>query len=78
MAVEKDTPKTDLVVEALRRGVREEAKRFFELEKKAMLERFDKEKDMIVSGLTLHIMKMVDFQRLQDRIVITVRNESKP
>lgn len=41
--------------------------------KKDLLERLDNQKDQMIAGIMLHMMKQADIQTMVDRVIITVR-----
>lgn len=64
---------TSLIDKAIRTEVQRATGIAFDNLKKELIERLDREKDMIVGGVVLGVMKLVDYQTINDRLQITVR-----
>lgn len=60
------------IVKALENGIKAEAERIYDRQKQEAIKEFDRRKDEVLAGITLHIMKMMDIQWHGDRIIITL------
>lgn len=69
MALTKDTNLVDLLRDAVSKAIQENVEEEFDRKIKEL----QGEKSRIVAGVLLNVMKMVDFQQMQDRIIFTVR-----
>lgn len=72
------TNSDDMVVvlrDAMERSLKENLDAKFEELKKGWIEKIDKEKDQILAGIALNVMRMVKFDTFQDNIVLTVKTE---
>ena len=65
------------IISAIEKEVADTINSEYESAKKNLIEKLDKEKAKSIAGISLHIMKMIDAQRVGDNIVITVRTETK-
>lgn len=78
MAIENNEPTTQyLLFEAIRRQIELEGKKLMEKAIKEVREEMVRRTPEIVAGVTVHVMKMVDFQSMSDRIVFTIRKQEK-
>lgn len=75
MAVTKDNKMGELLLKAMHTELKSELGQRYEVMKKELIAKLDRDKDNIIAGLTLHVMQMVEFKEMQDRIVITLRTE---
>lgn len=65
------------IITALENGIKAEAEKIYEKQKEEAMKEFDRRKNEVLAGITLHIMKMMDMQFYGDRMVITLRTENK-
>lgn len=79
MALANGKEMGEILIDAIRTHLQKEIGLEFEEKKKVFIEEIDRRKDEIVAATLINVMKSVDFQHMQDRIVFTVRKvEAKP
>jgi hypothetical protein len=69
MALAKDTNLIDLLKDAISKSIQQSVEEEFDKKIKEL----QIEKNRIVAGTLLNVMKMVDFQQMGERIIFTVR-----
>jgi hypothetical protein len=67
---------TDAISKALLVALKEHLNGQFEVLKKKLVEDLDKEKDIIISGLALNLMKQVRYDMRQNELVITINTQT--
>lgn len=71
MAVEQTKP--DFIYQAITSAIQKETSRLFEEHKKRMIEELDRDKDIIISGIVLHVAKSIEMQTMKDHLIVTIR-----
>lgn len=66
------TPTIGLIEDGIRKELYRKVEETFEQIKKDFMEKLDKDKAQIISGIALHVNKMLEFQTSSDRIIITL------
>lgn len=56
---------------AFKKALEEAAEQEFEFMKK----RLDERKDALISSIALHVMKSIDFRRMENRLIIEITTE---
>lgn len=67
----------NFILEAIKDGVQQKVEIAFEESKNRLIERLEKEKDIIVSGVVLNVMRKVDMADYRDNIIITINKIDK-
>lgn len=60
------------IVKALEEALKKEGEKI----KNELVKEFDRELNGKIAGLVLHMMKMVEMQTMNDRLIITIKNET--
>lgn len=63
----------NLLNQAILDAVKKRTEEHYETLKKELIERLDRERNNIIAGVSLEVMKLVQYQTIQDNLVITVR-----
>jgi hypothetical protein len=66
----------NLITNAIGAELRKEVEARYEILKKEMIERLDRDKDIIIAGLVLHLQKTMLIETHGERIVIELRTKS--
>ncbi len=66
---------TDLLQRAIIAAVKRDTEVAFDQFRKELTEKLDRERDNIVAGVALNVMKHVQFETMNQNLVITVRKE---
>lgn len=61
--------------EFLKKAIDKEIKLATEEELENAKKRIDERKSQIISGVLLHVQKMIEFQTMKDRLIITIKTE---
>lgn len=64
------------ITQAITRSITDYISGRYDEMKKDFIKQLEEDKAQALAGISLHIMKMIDMQKMQDRIVITLKTES--
>ena len=67
-----------LIEQVVQNGIKVEVGKAFEEHKKQMLEKLDKDKDAIIAGILIDVMKLVEIESMGNKIVFTIRKIEQP
>lgn len=75
-----NTPITDtfLITDAVKKAVKYEIEQEYDRNVKELTERLEKQKDIIVSGVLLNLMKHVKMETMGQELVVTIRKLDTP
>ena len=68
---------TDLIGNAIKQAVQRDTEQAYDDMKKKLIEDLDREKDTIVAGVVLNVMKLVNYETVGQNLVITVKKIEK-
>ncbi len=72
---------SEIILGAIKEGFKKEITLVIEAEyekmKKDFADKLDREKAQAIAGLTLHIMKQIEFRDIGDKIVISIQNDKQ-
>ncbi len=63
------------IIQYVEDALRREVARSYEVLRKKLLEDLDRDKDILISGIVLNVMKSTDVQMFGERITITVKTK---
>lgn len=78
MAISTKPNDTYILNRAIEDAVRKETEAEFHALKQQLIEKLDRERDTIIAGVTLNVMKLVSFETMKDNLIITVRKQETP
>jgi hypothetical protein len=64
------------LMQSIKRAVQEEIELEYERLKKEVVERLDRRKDEVVAGVLISVMKTVQVNTMDDKIVFTIHKQS--
>lgn len=67
-----------LIHDAISKAIKKDTETAFEDLKKELIERLDREKDNIISGVVLNVMEYVNYKTIDRNLTITVLKREKP
>lgn len=67
-----------LLLDAIRKALHSEMEASWDSIKQGFIERLDRDKDRIIGGIAIDLMKLVNFETIKENIVITVRKIEQP
>ena len=70
-----ETPKGDVIRTAIEHGLKVELEAEYEILKKQLIEKLDRQKDVIISGILLHLMKKTSLQTFEEKVVVTIQTD---
>lgn len=65
------------IINAIEAEVKRTIGEKYEVLKKEFIENLDREKATTIASVSLHLMKMVDIQSINDRVILTIRTDFK-
>lgn len=75
MATQNKIPFDQIVFEALKKEITNTIEAEYENVKKDFITNLEREKSKTIASIAINVMKLVDFNMMQDRLVLTIRNE---
>lgn len=75
MAVIQKVPFNQVLVSVIEKAIKEDVEAAWEEKKQRMIEELEREKSKSIAGIVLYVMKTMDIQTIEDRLIITVRQE---
>lgn len=73
----KNISSDDFIIKAIENEVKARIETSYENHKKDFLEKLEKEKAESLASITIWMMKQIDIQSIGDKVVITLRTETK-